>query len=308
MDKGIVQILDNCLDKVVLTARPGGTLEECLSEYKMVKMDLEPLLRAAMYTRENLVAIAPTPDFNERALTNLLNKASQMRAETAARARESKARPYLPGLGWIEALGNLFLRRRAWTMAMAGLLALLLAGGTVRASLNASPEQVLYPVKLSAEQVQLKLTADPEQKARLYMKFADRRVNEMALVAENAKPDDLDKLEEKLAANLGTAKVISEDLKNQPSKAENAQKLLDELIENASSNITTLRRSITVVPAGPGKRLEIVIDRTLMGYTAPVPKPGEPLKEEKPETQTPEGKVSPAGPDSGGRRWEIRRK
>ena len=193
-------------------------------------------------------------------------------------------------------------------MAMAGLLALFMAGGTVRASLNASPEQALYPVKLSTERVQLKLAASPEHKVRLNIKFAGRRVNEMALIAERDLPEHIDRLEERLAVNLETAKAITEQLKAQPSKAVDAQKLQDELIENASSNITTLRRSITIVPQGSGKQLEIVIDRTLMGYAAPSDKMEAPLKKEDKPEQTPEGKAFPAGPDSGGRRWEIKRK
>jgi len=297
----MAQILDNCLDKAVLKTRPEVSLEECLSEYRIVRVDLEPLLRAAAYTRDSLSVISPAPEFSERALANLLNRAGQLRVKP-------KVVPQLPGLSWVEGLGKLIFRRRGWAMAMAGLLALFLAGGTVGASLNASPEQVLYPVKLGTEQVQLKLAASPEQKARLNIKFAGRRVNEMALVAERERPDEIDKLEEKLAVNLESAKAITEQLKAQPSKSEDAQKLQDELIENARSNITTLRRSISIVPPGSRKQLEIVIDRTLMGYVAPSGKIEEPLKKEEKPEQTPEGKAFPAGPDSGGRRWEIRGK
>lgn len=311
MNKGMTQILDDCLEKAVLKTRTAedptlrkASLDECFSEYQIVRVDLEPLLRTALYARDSISSISPAPEFNQRALTNLLNRTGQLRSK-------AKGRPYLSASGWVEGLDRLIFRRRGWAIAMAGLLALFLAGGTVRASLNASPEQVLYPVKLSTEQVQLKLTSDPEQKARLYIKFAGRRVNEMALVAEKEVPEDINKLEEKLAVNLETAKAITEEMKNQPSKAANAQKIQDELIENASKQITTLRRSITIVPPGSGKRLEIVIDRTLMGYATAPDNINKPLqKEEQPVTpaQTPEGKAFPGGGDSGGSRWEIRQK
>lgn len=311
MNKGIVQILDDCLDKAVLKSRPvedtalrQADLEQCLSEYQIVKVELEPLLRTALYAKDSFVTITPAPEFTQRALSNLLNRAEQLRARP-------KTSTYLPVLSWIEGLGRLIFRRRVWATAMSVLLALLLAGGTVRASLNATPEQVLYPVKLSTEHVQLKLTAEPEQKARLYIKFAGRRVNEMALIAEKGKTEDIEKLEEKLALNLSTVKAITEDLKAQPARTENAQKLQDELIENASSHITTLRRSITAAPPGTGKQLEIVIDRTLMGFASSPDKINAPLqKEEKPAVPqpSPEGKAFPAGPGSGGRQWEIRQK
>ncbi len=315
MSKGIVQILDDCLDRAVFTGRPFQdqtlrevSLEKCLSEYQVVRVELEPLLKTALCTRDNFSAIAPAAEFNQRALSNLLNRAEHLRSTP-------KPSPYLPGLNWLEGLGRLVFRRRAWATAMAGLLALFLAGGTVAASLNASPEQVLYPVKLSTEQVQLKLTADPEQRARLYMKFAGRRVNEMALIAENEEPEGMNKLEERLVLSLESARAISEELKAQPLKAAGAQKIQDELIENASSHITTLRHSVTVVPPGAGKRLEIVIDRTLSGFAArPGSINGPVQKEEKPATpeptpvRTPEGKAFPAGPDSGGRGWEIKQK
>lgn len=328
MNQVMAQILDSCLDRVIhgtgaaegLPTRESA-LNECLSEYRTVKAELEPLLRVAQHTMESFSAITPAADFNDRALSSLLNRAAKLRASHPTSSH---------GFFWrIKGMGDrilraerLIFRRKAWATVLSIFLAVVLAGGTVKASLNAAPEEVLYPVKLGTEQVQLKLAPSPEQKARLHMKFAARRVTEMVLVAEKEMPVDIDKLEIKLAANLESARIITEELKAQPLKTENAQKIQDELIENASSHITTLRRSISTAPPGSRRPLELVIDRTLMGYTGPpkieVPfrmegrpeQKAQDMPEQKPAApeKTPEGSAVPGGTGSGGRIWNIRPK
>lgn len=320
INKDIAQILDECLDKAILKSKPEITLEECLSEYRMVKLDLEPLLKTAQYTRDSLSTVVPSSEFNQRALANLLGRAEQLRVIP-------KSAPGLSFAVRVAAFTRLIFQRRAWATVAAGVLALILAGGTVGASRSALPEEILYPVKLGVEQVQLKLTSDPEKKARLYMDYAGRRVEEMTQIAGKENTEGIGKLEEKLALNLENARAIAEELKGQPAKAADAQKLQDELIERAEGNVTTLRRAIPQVPAVSGKRLEIVIGRTLTGYTTPqglierssgkeqrpaaledVPA-GQQSPEKTPTAQeTPEGKAVPAGPGSAGRQWEIRQK
>ncbi|RME46595.1 MAG: hypothetical protein D6791_07895, partial [Chloroflexi bacterium] len=48
----------------------------------------------------------------------------------------------------------------------------------------------LYPVKLAAEQVQLRVTFDPQQRAALRLTFAERRANEIVALAHRGQPVD----------------------------------------------------------------------------------------------------------------------
>jgi hypothetical protein len=50
--------------------------------------------------------------------------------------------------------------------------------GTVAASADSLPRSPLYPIKRTAERVQLLLTFSPKDKARLHLFFAERRLNE----------------------------------------------------------------------------------------------------------------------------------
>jgi hypothetical protein len=70
-------------------------------------------------------------------------------------------------------------------VALAVVLALvMMGGGTVAASTNSLPGDVLYPVKTTTERVQAFFTFGKEAKANLYMRFAERRIVEIEALAE----------------------------------------------------------------------------------------------------------------------------
>ncbi len=72
------------------------------------------------------------------------------------------------------------------------ILGLLLGGtGTVYASQDSLPTDVLYPVKVLTEEVRLELAADPQVEMNLLLGYAQRRVDEIAaLVEEGVIPPD----------------------------------------------------------------------------------------------------------------------
>jgi hypothetical protein len=74
------------------------------------------------------------------------------------------------------------------------LVALMLVFGAVlgagQAAADSLPGQLLYEVKLAAEQVRLRLTSDPEARAELNLTLAERRLSEIAeLVTLGKTPD-----------------------------------------------------------------------------------------------------------------------
>jgi len=166
MDKRFEDILDTCLDRITLK---GDSIEQCLESYPEQAAELEPLLRAALSIKE-VSSIEPRPEFRQVAKARLLSA-------LAAKEKKKERRP-LP----------LWSRQRRWAVALAVILALLLAGGgTVMASSDSLPGDVLYPVKTATEKVQAFFTFGDEAKANLHIKFAERRGKEIELLAERGR-------------------------------------------------------------------------------------------------------------------------
>ena len=72
------------------------------------------------------------------------------------------------------------------TLIIVILIGTLITGG-VTVSAKALPGDVLYPLKTSAERIQLLITVDPLQRSNLEQKFAGRRIDEAQAVAEQGR-------------------------------------------------------------------------------------------------------------------------
>jgi hypothetical protein len=170
-------ILNECLDRVLFK---GETVEQCLAGYPEYAAELEPLLRTALDTKEAM-AVKPRPEFRERA-------SYQFRA--ALREMESKkSRGFF---GWPR-----------WATAVIVVVVLLLAGsGTVAAAGSSMPDEPLYQVKLATETVWLTLTPSALGKAELYVKLADKRVDEIIRMADKGKAKQVERAAQRLNTQL----------------------------------------------------------------------------------------------------------
>ncbi|MBL7119144.1 MAG: hypothetical protein ISS53_00505 [Dehalococcoidia bacterium] len=156
-------ILDQCIDRLL----QGESLEQCLQRYPEQAAQLEPLLRVAL-AAQKASAVEPRPEFKAQARY-------QMRSLLYAGKRKSQPRR-IPVLGWLP---------RWATAAVIGVLFVLVAGsGTVAAASDSLPGEILYSVKMATERVQFAFTFSDEGTARLHAKFAARRAEEMARLAE----------------------------------------------------------------------------------------------------------------------------
>lgn len=72
------------------------------------------------------------------------------------------------------------------TPLIAGLLALLLSGGTVAASQSSMPGDALFPLKLTSENVLVALTPTDDAKDELRLELAKRRVDEFGEVVRSS--------------------------------------------------------------------------------------------------------------------------
>jgi len=114
--------------------------------------------------------------------------------------------------------GLIPLRKRV-SMKTIGIIGLVLAltfgGGAtaVQASQDSLPNDLLYPVKLLGEDLQLGLTQDPLRDLELLMAFSQERVDEISTVLEEGEeiPEDvLDRLELHYQLALKTAAALSD--------------------------------------------------------------------------------------------------
>jgi len=171
-------ILNECLERILAA---GETVEQCLASYPKQAAELEPLLRTVAAAGQ-ATAIQPRPEFRERA-----------RNQFQAAIRDLEEKKAQKFFGW----------QPRWATAMIVALVVIMAGsGTVAAAGNSLPDEPLYQVKLATEQVRLAFTPSDLGKAELYVKLADKRVAEIAKMAEKGKPKQVERAAHRLNGHL----------------------------------------------------------------------------------------------------------
>jgi hypothetical protein len=185
-NKEFDNILDDCLERLLIK---GESLEQCLERYPEQAAALEPLLETALAARE-ASAIQPRPDFRARARYQFQ---SALKETAAGRSR--------PSWGWFP----------RWATVVAIVLVLVLAGGgTVLAAESSMPDSPLYSVKLATEQVRLTLTLSQMDKAKLCAELADRRVAEIAYMADKGDAEQVELITQRLGDKLDLLVVLVE--------------------------------------------------------------------------------------------------
>jgi len=273
MSKEFDNVLDECLERLLIK---GETMEQCLQSYPEQAANLKPLLQMALATRE-AVAIQPRAEFKARA-----------RYQFHSALQEAASPRRRPFLGWLP----------RWATVVTIVLGVLLAGGgTIAAASYSMPDNLLYPVKLATEQVQLTLTPSDIGKAKLCAKFADRRVAEIIYIANKGNAQQVEAITQRLdkrlvmLARLTSAPEVAEapktlaplpapapseeagNGKDVHAKANNRAKLRATVANYAINHPAGLRAALKKAPEStkPGLRRAIAVseagyERTLKGW------------------------------------------
>ena len=152
------EILANCIEEI----RSGkSTIEDCLKRYPHLGNKLRALLEIAASLKPD--GVSPSPEFKERAKMHLFDEAQPAPVKVSP-----------PLWKWYR------MPSRILAPVSIAMLILVIAGGsTVYAAQSSLPGDSLYAVKTGVENLQLAITTSPTVKADLYLKFTQRRIDEV---------------------------------------------------------------------------------------------------------------------------------
>ncbi|MBI3943835.1 MAG: hypothetical protein HY326_12535 [Chloroflexi bacterium] len=197
MPKEFDALLDECLYQL----KRGARVEELLARYPEDADTLRPLLvtMARVYeVRPPVPNQAAKAAGRERLMQAVAAKQAGV-AQQAAVARRPLVQMPRPQPSWDQRLGawlsTIFrstgpVRRMAMVVATFVLITGISGYSVSQAAAKSLPTSPLYPVKLAQEQLELTLVTSPEDRARLHLVLANRRLDEFnQLVAQGNRVD-----------------------------------------------------------------------------------------------------------------------
>ncbi len=188
MTRNKAEIFNSCLERMF----EGANIEDCLRAYPEQAKELKPLLRASLAIRQTSLNIHPDYHFKSIVRSHL-----QIRAEKMRR-KEHKAT-------WF------FNHYKRLTVVMVSVMVVFLVGGGVLlASVNALPDESLYPIKLAGEQLKLAATFSEIGRAKIHVQFAERRADEMVEMALQGERDIVSSLTAQITAHIDSVSEIWE--------------------------------------------------------------------------------------------------
>ena len=289
-DPDLQHHLGTCLDRLQV----GESVEDCLASYPAEAARLEPLLHLAAKMRAPH-NVAMSPGGFEAGHARLLARADQLRVGQRQRT---------PAQGGIF-LGLLAGTRRLALASMAGVLLLcgLVSTGTISVASASLPESPLYPVKRATEVIVSSLAPTPHLQMRIHLAWAERRVQELAVMA--ARQDGIDEalvaaLDKETERALDAAEEAGpEALLAVVQQIEHQQSVLGQALEQASPAARSgLERALTVLRGGHARGRSALEQRPPPG--PPITPPGQ-VENESPggtAQETPPAVATPVTPTS----------
>ncbi|MBN1375252.1 MAG: hypothetical protein JXA01_03770 [Dehalococcoidia bacterium] len=187
MSRKIENAFNDCFERLL----SGESLDSCLSSYPEYAGELDSMLRTMFDIKRTAYPIQPRPEFKYWA---------RVRMQGIQQTNVPK--------GTSDKVSSFNIRRNL-AISLAALLVFVMAStGTVAASSNAMPDQPLYNVKLAVEQVQLTFTASDIAKAELHANLAEKRANEIAVMAKQGNTEKVISTKTKMYYQLDQAEQL----------------------------------------------------------------------------------------------------
>jgi hypothetical protein len=195
MSQKLATALNECIERL---PADGSAAEVCAAIYPAHAGQLVPLIQLAQAIR-NL----PRP---EPPAWGLADVQAQVRRVARAKREVEQARLTRAPRRWVW--------RLVQVVAIVGVL-IALSMGSVTVAAESLPGSPLYPVKRVAEQMQLWVTFEPQQRVALRLTLAERRANELVALAHRGRPVD----QITLAVMLDETGIAIRQLQNLPPDA-----------------------------------------------------------------------------------------
>ena len=237
------QILANCIEEI----RGGkSTIEDCAKRYPQLENELHSLLEIANSLQPE--DVRPSVQFKERAKMHLFDEDAPMPAKVSSRGFWA----------WPATTP-------ARVLASIGIAIVIFAaasGSTVYAAQSSLPGDTLYTVKTGVENLQLAMTSSPEDKANLYLKFEQRRIDEVqqqVKLNRNINAQALVTVQQQFDNGL---KALSSSDNNQANNS-----TLSKLSVSTLNQQVELEQVIASAPQASQPALQQIIDETRRGNT-----------------------------------------
>ncbi len=222
-------VLQEALDAVLLEGMP---LEDVLARYPNMVDILRPQLETALWLHASAQVVSPRREFAAASRKRLVERIS----------REQAPAPQTEGvlgavLQWLQ--GAFVVPQ--WR-SFAGAMALLLVGLVLLgvSSVRAMPEEPLYAVKLRMEKTRLTFTMNPLREARLYMGYADRRLEEAEHLLQVERLTLMDDVLKRYELHVADALRVVETTSD-PQVQQTAATLVSQSLETQTKKLYTLQ-------------------------------------------------------------------
>ena len=235
MTEKFENILEKCLERITVK---GESIEACLSDYPEHASRLEPLLRTAISASSCVQPIQAAPELKLKARNRMLSEI-QGRQQKRVKVRT-------------------FAWKYRWALPALLLLLLLISSGVVIGANDSMPGEPLYSVKTTMEKIQLKLTPSDLDKAKLHVKFAERRAEEMVEMNKSNKTQEVEKLALRVERELNRTVLLTESMKSEKGWEKKVEKIRKKL---QNSNVLTSSEGLSDEPLYPVK---IAVEDTLL--------------------------------------------
>ena len=255
--KGMEEVLAESLAAL----EQGEGLEAVLARYPEAAGEIRPLLEMAVWMGSARGAVEPRAGYVRASRSRLVGRIAELQAA--------------PQLSWWGRLGlwwsGLFVGGRRYALQLAVvvvMLACLVLGssGIAYASQGTLPGDVLYPVKLGVEQVQLWANVDPAEEVRLHMRFSQNRLEEIEELVKLNRYQDVHQAMLDYDYHIDQAtQQISRLAQQNPA---GAGELALEMTKFLADNSVSLKAMIAVVPSAVVPDFVGAISITVIGDQA----------------------------------------
>jgi hypothetical protein len=133
---------------------------------------------------------------------------------------------------WTRVTGGLLRGGLMRPAMVAAAIALLVVGGAGKAAADSLPGDVVYPLKIAAEQLQLALATDDSTRLRLLAEQSDHRLAELA-EAVSARPNSAPAAEDAYATSVQTLTVAVETVRSQPNVSADKKTAAEDVVDAA---------------------------------------------------------------------------